>query len=237
MRVEFSINPTATIAVVYPPAEVNCMAARTAELSLEKTASVTETKPNVDFTYTLAAKTTGLGALKDVVITDTIPAQVAVSDMAYHTAAFPTWKDCAMTGDTNGYGGKITCTLDGYAAPDSELPIITLTAKARASGVESTVTNVAEVCGVVTESTPALNVCGQDEVDVVVKIVRDENPQTGEPTEEPTPEPSEEPTDNPTEDTDGLASTGADLSGAYFALGFIALGVIGLGVRRRAQSK
>ncbi|WP_435299410.1 hypothetical protein [Timonella sp. A28] len=218
MRIEFTVNPGATVVVVYPEVIAeDCLVDRTADLILEKTASVETVNPGVDYTYLLSAHNDGLGTLTDVTITDTIPDDVAVTDITYNELVFPTWENCEITGDSDGYGGELTCSLNGVLGPESAAPDILLTANVRPGAQIGEVVNTAEICGTMTDQYEGQEECADDDATVAVT-------STGT-----LPDVIENPV-NPvvvTKAVSGtLAQTGTDLGLAYLASFLMLVGLI-----------
>lgn len=174
LRVEFVINPTAIIDALYPPADPDCAVDRDADIKLDKTASEEQIVPGQEFTYELAATNEGMGSLKDVKIGDEIPADIEITDISFDKEAFPTWENCAITGDKNGYGGILECELNGYAPPENALPVLTLTAKLSPDSTADEIVNSAAVCGFAVDTEDDVLLCGEDEV--TTTVIRTINP-------------------------------------------------------------
>ncbi|WP_156378892.1 VWA domain-containing protein [Microbacterium sp. Root61] len=155
--VKLSVNPEMTFTLEYPPATPECFVARHTEVQIEKTASATKTGPGKSFTYTLAAANVSDDSAADgVVVTDTIPADLKITDVSWtgkgDANVFPNWSSCAVAGqDGSGYGGTLTCELFGPLQPagsglgTSAAPTITLSATVNASSKASVITNVGVV--------------------------------------------------------------------------------------------
>ena len=155
--ITFSVNPTLTFEVAYPPATPECKQARHSDVQVVKTASVQKSDPGKSFTYDIAvANVSNDSAADGVLVTDTIPASLKITDVSWpgkgDAAVFPNWQSCAVTGqDAGGYGGKLTCTLFGPLQPvgansaPSSAPTITLAATVNPAATASTITNVAVV--------------------------------------------------------------------------------------------
>ncbi|HEY6738580.1 MAG TPA: hypothetical protein VI076_06985, partial [Actinopolymorphaceae bacterium] len=71
--VTISVNPTLTISASYPPASPNCAVPRSADLIIDKTASVEETAPGASFDYGLKVTNLAVDSVAEpVVVTDPI---------------------------------------------------------------------------------------------------------------------------------------------------------------------
>ena len=129
--------------------------ARHSNVQIEKTASVEKTDPGASFTYTLAvANVSDDAAAESVVVTDTIPADLKITDVSWagegDDAVFPNWQTCEVTGQNSaGYGGTLECVLFGPLQPQganegaSAAPTITLAATVNPASTSSSITNVA----------------------------------------------------------------------------------------------
>ena len=232
LRLEFSINPSASVSVLYPDAEVNCELDRQSDITLLKEASVEFTAPGGTFDYTLTAGNAGLGALNNVRITDEIPADVSITGIEFDESAFPTWQDCSITGDTNGYGGVLECTLNGTAAPNSQLPVITLHALVSPDAQGGSVVNNAEVCGTSTSTTATGEDCDQDSATVAVRTSGTLGEDITPPVKEPTSGVKDSEVVAP-----GLASTGTSLTLAYLASFLTLVGLVSVVTTRRPRGK
>ncbi|QIG38593.1 DUF11 domain-containing protein [Microbacterium sp. 4R-513] len=133
-QIVFSVNPTLTFNVSYPAATPECFQARHSNVVIDKNASVERTAPGNSFDYTLAVQNvTDDSAADGVVVTDTIPADLKITDVTWtgkgDDAVFPNWETCAVTGQNGqGYGGTLTCDLFGPLQPGESAPTITLNA-------------------------------------------------------------------------------------------------------------
>jgi len=71
-------------------------------------------------------RSTGNGAARDVVVTDTIPGALKVERVRTAKPAAPElmpWGECSVTGeDSRGYGGTVRCELDGVLASGQVAP-------------------------------------------------------------------------------------------------------------------
>lgn len=153
--VTFSVNPSLSTTVSYPPASEDCYQARHSTVEIEKTASTQKAMPGDPFSYTLAvANTSDDSAADGVVVTDAIPSTVKVNDITWpgkgDASVFPNWNACTITGqDASGYGGQLTCTLFGPLQPagqsGSSAPTITLHAMISKSAPVGAITNVGVV--------------------------------------------------------------------------------------------
>jgi len=153
----FTVNPSLSFTTAYPPATPDCFVARHSNVQIEKTASVEKTAPGSSFTYSLAvANVSDDAAAEAVVVTDTIPADLKITDVSWpgegDDSVFPNWETCAVAGqDAAGYGGMLTCELFGPLQPvgandsPSSAPTITLSATVNPTSTASSITNVAVV--------------------------------------------------------------------------------------------
>ncbi|MBU5421659.1 DUF11 domain-containing protein [Cellulomonas hominis] len=128
--VQVTINPTRTVTVGYPSSTDGCEVGGAPELVLSKTAGTDQAEPGAAVDYTLAVRSTGVGATDDAVLTDVLPpelAVVAVTVLPRATPDSPTWTDCRVAGqDAAGYGGTVTCVLDGWVGQGQELPSVVI---------------------------------------------------------------------------------------------------------------
>jgi uncharacterized repeat protein (TIGR01451 family)/LPXTG-motif cell wall-anchored protein len=154
--VTFSVNPELVFSTEYPAATPDCAVARHSNVQIEKTASVEKTDPGASFTYTLdVANVSDDSAADGVVVTDAIPADLKITDVSWpgkgDAEAFPSWSSCAVAGqDGSGYGGTLTCTLNGPLQPQgaegvSVAPTITLSATVNPKSTSSSITNIGVV--------------------------------------------------------------------------------------------
>ncbi|MFC0195856.1 SpaA isopeptide-forming pilin-related protein [Microbacterium arthrosphaerae] len=155
--VTFQVNPELVFAVEYPAATPECFVARHSDVQIEKTASVDKTQPGASFTYSLAvANVSDDSAAENVVVTDTIPADIKITDVTWtgkgDANVFPNWQSCEVTGqNASGYGGALECVLFGPLQPQganegaSAAPTITLSATVNPASKASSITNVAVV--------------------------------------------------------------------------------------------
>ncbi|MFD4959660.1 LPXTG cell wall anchor domain-containing protein [Microbacterium sp. NPDC058389] len=154
--ITFSVNPELVFSTEYPAATAGCAVARHSNVQIEKTASVEKTDPGASFTYTLAvANVSDDSAADGVVVTDAIPADLKITDVSWpgegDATAFPSWSSCAVAGqDGSGYGGTLTCTLNGPLQPQgaegvSVAPTITLSATVNPKSTSSSITNIGVV--------------------------------------------------------------------------------------------
>ncbi|MBW9095645.1 DUF11 domain-containing protein [Microbacterium jejuense] len=154
--ITFTVNPELVFSTEYPAATPDCAVARHSDVQIEKTASVGKTDPGASFTYTLdVANVSDDSAADGVVVTDTIPADLKITDVSWpgegDATAFPSWSSCAVTGQSgSGYGGTLTCTLNGPLQPQgaegvSVAPTITLSATVSPTSTSSSITNIGVV--------------------------------------------------------------------------------------------
>ncbi|MBD3778800.1 MAG: DUF11 domain-containing protein [Micrococcales bacterium] len=146
--VQVAVNPERTVTVAYPQSTDGCEVGGAPELVLSKTADHDEVQPGDAVDYTLAVRATGPGATDDAVLTDVVPPElkvVAVSVLPRTSPDEPTWTDCRVTGrDAHGYGGTVTCTLDGWVGQGQELPPVVIETRVSpdADGVTRNVAHV-----------------------------------------------------------------------------------------------
>lgn len=113
-----------------------------AAIQLDKTVSATETEPAKDLSYTLVATNTGALTLRDVVISDRLPAQL-------------TFKSVSVAGDAalctlsqNAKPQLVTCVMDDTLATGAKTAAITLVATVDANTpVDSNLLNQAKAVG------------------------------------------------------------------------------------------
>lgn len=143
------VNPTTAVTASYPPATPACTLPRLPELALEKTASVIDARAGDKFEYALAVTGDGLGATNDVVLVDDIPADLKVLDVIEDAPSDPTipaWHDCTVAlQDAHGFGGVVTCVLDGYLGVGQSAPIVTVQVELSAASKGETVVNHASL--------------------------------------------------------------------------------------------
>ncbi|WP_194397472.1 LPXTG cell wall anchor domain-containing protein [Microbacterium atlanticum] len=146
--VTISVNPTLVFQTSYPPQTANCEVPRSADLVIEKTATVQATAPGASFRYGLTVSNLAVDSVADpVVVTDVIPADLRVDSITTSQTAFPRWRDCAVSGtDAAGFGGTLECTLLGPLAMGTSAPPITLGVTVSDGVRVSSITNTGEVC-------------------------------------------------------------------------------------------
>lgn len=153
--VSFTVNPTLDFSVSYPSTVEGCGVARHTEVQIEKTASVERTDPGKTFTFDLAVSNVSTdSAAEGVVVTDTIPADLRITDVTWSGKGdpdtFPDWETCQVTGqNAAGFGGTLTCELFGPLQPagreGSTAPLITLKSQVSTTAPAGVITNVAVV--------------------------------------------------------------------------------------------
>lgn len=155
--IQLSANPELTFNASYPPATAGCGAARHAEVEISKDASVEQIVAGESFEYTLAVENiSDDSAAEGVVVTDEIPADLKVTDVAWDgkdaPGTFPNWSECDVSGqDSGGYGGTLSCELFGPLQPQgstdgaSVAPEITLAVTVDPEAVRKDITNTATV--------------------------------------------------------------------------------------------
>ncbi|GAA1515107.1 cytoskeletal protein RodZ [Agromyces terreus] len=169
--VVFSVNPSQTVLAVYPQALPTCAIDRPGELDIEKTASVTSTKANGDFSYSLQVTSVGTGATEPTEVFDEIPATLRVDEITTAPApAFPRWENCEVTGkDSSGYGGTLHCDLLGQLGPNfTSAPVIDLAVHVKPGATVSTIDNTGEVCWQTADDPDPVTECADDTVTVTL---------------------------------------------------------------------
>ena len=147
--VKFSINPEQSVGVAYPAATEDCLVARDTTLEITKSADAERVDAGDELTYTIEVRNTGNGAARDVVVTDSVPEQLKVERVLTakpgSADAMP-WTECTVAGeDSRGYGGTVTCELDGVLARGQVAPLITIVTTVDPEAETGDVVNVAEV--------------------------------------------------------------------------------------------
>ncbi len=147
--VRFSINPERWVAVTYPGITPECLVDRDTVLEIEKTADAERVDAGDTLTYTIEVRNTGNGAARDVVVTDVIPEQLKVERVRTAKPDSPEimpWAECTVADeDSRGYGGTVTCELDGTLARGQVAPLITIVTTVDPEAETGDVVNVAEV--------------------------------------------------------------------------------------------
>jgi uncharacterized repeat protein (TIGR01451 family)/fimbrial isopeptide formation D2 family protein len=101
-------------------------------------------------TYTINVESLSYGATNDVTVTDAIPVALHVDSISVALSGDPSvpgWTDpCVLSGeDVDGYGGTVTCVLNGTLERGRTTPNITIIATVNPSTPPGTLLNVAEV--------------------------------------------------------------------------------------------
>jgi hypothetical protein len=144
--VTISVNPTTTYTVTYPPANPDCAALRTTDLTITKTASVEHGAPGSTFDYDMVVNNVNLGAASPVTLKDPIPASLKVNSITTSTTDFPRWENCKVTGqDAAGYGGTLTCDLFGPLMLSTSAPDVKVNVTVDPNTTVSAITNTATV--------------------------------------------------------------------------------------------
>ncbi|SFR86024.1 hypothetical protein SAMN05428970_3250 [Agromyces sp. CF514] len=169
--ITFSVNPSQSVLAVYPQALPTCAIDRPAELQIDKTASVTDTKAGADYTYSLQVTSVGTGATNPTEVFDEIPSDLRVDAITTAPApAFPRWEDCEVTGkDSAGYGGTLHCALLGQLGPNFvTAPVIDLAVHVREGTKLSSIDNTGEVCWQTADDPDPATECADDTVTVLL---------------------------------------------------------------------
>jgi uncharacterized repeat protein (TIGR01451 family)/fimbrial isopeptide formation D2 family protein len=120
------------------------------ELMVHKSAAPASVQRGSQVTYAINVESLSYGATDDVTLVDTIPADLHVDSVGIALASDPSvpdWTDpCVLSGeDVDGYGGVVTCVLDGTLERGRTTPDITIVATVRPSTPPGSILNVAEV--------------------------------------------------------------------------------------------
>ncbi|MEO8094090.1 MAG: DUF5979 domain-containing protein, partial [Pseudolysinimonas sp.] len=152
VTLDFHINPTTTVSVVYPLSTVGCQetpANRTSNLWLTKVASTSFVAPGGEFGYTIRSGNDGLGAAENLVMVDTLPnvlRLLSVTPVVPTDPAAPAWTACVVSSKlANGYGGVITCDLDRPLAYGERTPAIELRVQLEPKASAGGIVNVVEL--------------------------------------------------------------------------------------------
>ena len=145
----FAVNPERSVGLAFPPMTPECLVDRSADLEVTKVADVERLAPGDAVTYTIETRSTGNGAARDVVVTDTVPAALKVERVTTgepEDARGAAWAGCTVEGaDARGYGGTVTCELDGVLPRGQAAPHVTVLATVDPEAGPGPVVNVAEV--------------------------------------------------------------------------------------------
>ncbi|GHS85549.1 hypothetical protein AGMMS50218_03360 [Actinomycetota bacterium] len=147
--VRIEVNPVLSVDQTYPASTPRCEVARTPTLTIDKVASTAAATAGDPVDYTLAVAATGYGATDDVTVTDAVPAALKVTGV---TTAAPTdpsqagWRECTVTDRrADGYGGTVTCVLDGWIGHGQSAPAITVRTVLSPDAGSGSVVNTASV--------------------------------------------------------------------------------------------
>jgi uncharacterized repeat protein (TIGR01451 family) len=117
-------------------------------------------------TYTVTATNHGAVAGEDVVLTDDVPAELAVRSVDAGTGT-PAWTACTVTGqDPRGYGGTVRCELADDLLAGRDAPAVTVVATIDPDVAVDTVTNTAAVTA--TNEDPATTIDNTDDASILV---------------------------------------------------------------------
>ena len=143
------VNPQTSDVQAYPASTVACVTERIPELNPKKVASVPSATANQSFYYTLNARNTALGATNHVILTDHMPADLHIVDVVEMPSTDPTvpdWQDCVVTNvSATGFGGTVTCTLDGWLGRAQTTPDVVIKVKVISTSVGKPIINHATV--------------------------------------------------------------------------------------------
>ena len=119
-------------------------------LTVNKSANSPVIRRGSQVTYTINVESLSYGATDDVTLIDPIPSALRVDSISLELSTDPTvpdWTDpCVLAGeDLDGYGGTVTCVLDGTLERGRTTPNIIVVATVRPSTTPGTIVNVAEV--------------------------------------------------------------------------------------------
>ena len=118
-------------------------------LTVHKDAVTRSVERGSSVVYTIAVESLSYGATDDVTLVDELPAQLKVTSVVVAPSSDPTvpdWLSCDHTGaDAGGYGGTLTCVLDGTLERGRTAPAIVLTATVLPSTAPGPLTNLAVV--------------------------------------------------------------------------------------------
>jgi uncharacterized repeat protein (TIGR01451 family) len=116
--------------------------------------------------YTLTVTNRGTVAAEDVVLTDDVPATLAVQSAGTGAGA-PAWTSCTVTGqDPRGYGGTVRCELADDLLAGQDAPAVTVVATIDPEIAADTVTNTASVTA--TNEDPTTTIDNTDDATVPV---------------------------------------------------------------------
>jgi uncharacterized repeat protein (TIGR01451 family) len=117
-------------------------------------------------TYTVTATNRGTVAAEDVVLTDDVPAQLAVRSVDAGTGT-PAWTACTVTGqDPRGYGGTVRCELGDDLPAGQAALAVTVVTTVDPDVATDTVTNTASVTA--TNEDPTTTLDNTDDASVPV---------------------------------------------------------------------
>lgn len=164
-----SIDPTVDAGLFLPS-----VVGPVTDLALRKDAVVTPADggdPSVaeggdTVTYTVTATNRGTVAAEDVVLTDDVPAELAVRSVDAGTGT-PAWTACTVTGqDPRGYGGTVRCELADDLLAGQAAPVVTVVTTVDPDVATDTVTNTASVTA--TNEDPTTTLDNSDDAGVPV---------------------------------------------------------------------
>ncbi|WP_430869254.1 hypothetical protein [Demequina aurantiaca] len=150
--VTVTVNAQTTVVHDFPPMSSEtpgCETPRPVLLDIDKSIDSSTAIRGESVTYTLAVTNTGYGATDGVVLTDPIASNLRVTDVSPELSTDPTvanWRECTVTGtDSDGFGGVVTCELDGWFGYGQTAPDVLITAQTLDEGGPRVTTNVATV--------------------------------------------------------------------------------------------
>ncbi|MEO8528417.1 MAG: DUF5979 domain-containing protein, partial [Pseudolysinimonas sp.] len=152
--VQFTINPSTTVTVTYPPATASCGETpdgQTSDLWMSKTASTHHVSAGGTFTYTMKIGNRGLGGVGGVVLVDDVPQVLRILSVTPTDAtdpSLPAWIDCVVSDRLpSGFGGVITCTLDRGLGYGQDAPDVLLEVQLSPNAPAGQIVNTAKVTG------------------------------------------------------------------------------------------
>jgi uncharacterized repeat protein (TIGR01451 family)/fimbrial isopeptide formation D2 family protein len=135
--------------------------------------------------YTITVESLSYGVADEVTLVDAIPAELKVTSIATAASSDPTvpeWRSCEHTGaDARGYGGTVTCILDGTLERGRTTPAVVVTATVLPSMKPGPLTNVAVVRWIDPADASAGTFQADDDARISVTLTAAELSATGYP--------------------------------------------------------